>query len=333
MTKLLELQELSIDIPITSEMRQASDVPAQLGAMAVEAYLEMQGLSIDQGACYWRNSLEKEVIADVVLRDLGRLECLDVMDLGVTIEPIDESYERLGCVIVKVNKTAITIIGFVENQLIDRQNVMSIDDWMLWLDKLLTERAVAEGFPSNSSAPFIRLEKEEIKTFRATNLQDLETLNVTKLLLERQLALPLPEGFYLLSPSKTFRSGTVSIFEAAIAERRGQLSIPHDENDLLQIGKKLQLKDNLLELMTITWRTAKHTEWALLLLLKKESGESLPTGLRLEIRKLQDNITVQDDFLGTPERYFGGYVKGTIGDKFVVTISLEDNKVSLPVFG
>jgi Protein of unknown function (DUF1822) len=153
MAKLSELQEYSIQLPITSEMRSMSNVPAQHGAMVVEAYLELQGLTIDRAACYWRNPLEKDVIADVVLSGLGRLECIVVQNGEPKISLIDANYDRLGYVIVVIADKTIAITGFAENpdlvllrstgedhnpvpQQIDLNNLMSIDEWMAWLGQM-----------------------------------------------------------------------------------------------------------------------------------------------------------------------------------------------------
>jgi hypothetical protein len=133
MAKLTELQELSIELPITSAMRQTTDQPARWGAIAVEAYLEMQGFGVDRDDCYWRNPLEKGAIADVMLREFGRLECV-VMGDEANVEP---GIDRLGYVMVVVKEKSIAILGFADQWPIDAENVMSIDDWMLWLGELV----------------------------------------------------------------------------------------------------------------------------------------------------------------------------------------------------
>jgi hypothetical protein len=92
----------------------------------------MQGFGVDQDDCYWRNPLEKGAIADVVLREFGRLECV-VMGDGMTVEP---GIDRLGYVMVMVKEKSIVILGFADQWPIDAENVMSIDDWMLWLGEL-----------------------------------------------------------------------------------------------------------------------------------------------------------------------------------------------------
>jgi hypothetical protein len=132
MAKLTELQELSIELPITSEMRQATDQPERWGAIAVEAYLEMQGFGVDRADCYWRNPLEKRTIADVMLREFGRLECV-VMGAEANVEP---GIDRLGYVMVVVKEKSIAITAFTDQWPIDVENVMSIDEWMLWLGEL-----------------------------------------------------------------------------------------------------------------------------------------------------------------------------------------------------
>jgi hypothetical protein len=136
---LLDLRDLSIELPITSEMRSRTADPARWGAMVVEAYLEMQGIGIDRGACYWRNLLEKDPIADVVLTGLGRLECLVLKDWGQERVPIDDSYDRLGYVVVIADDSAVTIAGFateIEDGCLVMDEVMSIDDWMVWLGQM-----------------------------------------------------------------------------------------------------------------------------------------------------------------------------------------------------
>jgi hypothetical protein len=143
MAKLTELQELSIELPITSAMRQATERPERWGAVAVEAYLEMQGFGVDRADCYWRNPLEKPAIADVVLPEFGRLECV-VMGDGMTIE---SGIDRLGYVMVMVKEKSIAILGFTDQWPIDVENVMSIDDWMLWLGELAMGSQVIGQMP------------------------------------------------------------------------------------------------------------------------------------------------------------------------------------------
>ena len=158
MSALEQSEELSITIPITSEFRQQAEAFAEaqptqaaqvksraLAVQAVEAYMRWQGFEVSQQqSLFWDGSSQiVSPVADVVIANLGRLECVIADDNGDCPVAAETWSGRVGYVAVAIEEAQVRLLGFVRPfplddplERVEADALESLDELMLYLERL-----------------------------------------------------------------------------------------------------------------------------------------------------------------------------------------------------
>jgi hypothetical protein len=115
-------------------------------------------------------------------------------------------------------------------------------------------------------------------------------------------------------------TGIKAMLEAVIAETG--IEIPQKNQPF---WKNISFNSIALQLCGVLWWSESQQKWSLLWVLREATGQLLPKGLHLEIKKSYE--VLQDSILEVPEKYFSVYVEGNLADQFSVTVSLEGEKM------
>ena len=160
--------DLTIAIPITSAFRQAAEDLATeqsdkadqvrcraLAVLAVEEYLQWQGFALSrEQSLFWDGTTRLvSPVADVVLSNLGRLECL-IADEERDCPVAAETWRgRIGYMAVTIEETQVRLLGFMRPfalddplTVVEADELESLDELMLYLERLgLARDALAGG--------------------------------------------------------------------------------------------------------------------------------------------------------------------------------------------
>jgi Protein of unknown function (DUF1822) len=169
--------------------------------------------------------------------------------------------------------------------------------------------------------------------------QILESLRQTAINVAQWLQGELDEfsrslSWVLLPPlaNASFRSTPRTNFEEIMQQLRGS---GVDISPTAQVAyQDLILGNDNLRLYVVTWLvSSQETEYCLLVILGRESGEALPIGLKLQVRDLIGILVEQIINPHTEETYLYTSVIGAFGEEFIVTIALANGEeLTLPSF-
>lgn len=108
------------------------------------------------------------------------------------------------------------------------------------------------------------------------------------------------------------------------------MSIP---NTARGASQNFNLAEYFLQLYVLAWLIEETTEWSLLLILGIPSEQSLPEGLKLEIRDANGILGEQEVEPNCDQSYLYAQVIGELDEQFIVTIALNNEQyLTLPPF-
>lgn len=159
-----------------------------LAVSFVNSYLQCMGFSIDLEASDSLNPVQQTLmdVADLELKDLGKLECRPVMkDTQVIYVPPEVQSNRIGYVAVQISKSfrEATLLGFVKEvttDLLPISQLQPLEDLLEYLENLTSIKLVelvSQPLPPNKNLSKL---KQWLENMFETGWQEVETLLCTQ---------------------------------------------------------------------------------------------------------------------------------------------------------
>jgi hypothetical protein len=296
-----------------------------LAVYAVYRYLQWLDVATDLSKSdSWNPAIRSYLdVADLWINEVEyKLECRPVLPEQTSIVlPEAARHDRIGCVAVQFAEELdyATLLGFVryDQTLTAPQAEIPLTKLQPW-----------EEFPGYLEWVKDEMPADLTAAQEADTAPELPFINVAALLAGYLDEEAEKQGLQPLFLSRTLGHSTTGI--DAMLEDVSAVSGIKIPLECKPFGKNIDFNNIALQLCVFLWQPESQQQWSLLLLLREVTGQLLPKGLHLEIKKRYE--VLQDSILESPEKYFGGYVEGSLADKFFVTVSLEGEKIPLLPF-